>query len=276
MGFAVGHRGGVQCAASGCAVGLAVLAAATGTRAAAPLATVSVTLSDFGIRLSVGAVRDRKVTFRVVNRGNVAHDFAIAGRRTRVLAHGARATLTVTVARPGGYRFSSTRAGEAPVGMTGIFRLGTQGTGTAPIVTRSRLKLTPVSTGLVALAASDSPPGPPAGAGPARPTSSTLGRSRACSGIAAAPDRSVHDGRRFEAVTSGYLHAEPPTRRRASVSKLLAADQPETPSPGAPTPTPSPDPAPSPQPPPGTPNPGPDADEGHPLEVGYPEADDAD
>ena len=159
MGFAVGHRRGVLCAASGCAVGLAVLAAATGTRAAAPPATVSVTLSDFGIRLSVGAVRERKVTFRVVNRGNVAHDFAIAGMRTRPLAHGARATLTVTVARPGGYRFSSTRVGDAALGMTGIFRLGTRVTGTAPIVTRSRLKLTPVSTGLGALTDVDSSPG---------------------------------------------------------------------------------------------------------------------
>jgi glucose/arabinose dehydrogenase len=161
MSLAVGRRRGVLSAASGCAVGLAALAAATGTGAAAPPATVSVTLSDFGIRLAVGAVRERKVTFRVVNRGNVAHDFAIAGKRMRVLPHGARATLTVSVPRAGGYRFSSTRPGEAALGMTGIFRLGTRVSGTAPLVTRSRLKLTPVAIGLGALTDVDSPPGDP-------------------------------------------------------------------------------------------------------------------
>jgi hypothetical protein len=42
-----------------------------------------------------------------------------------------------------------------------------------------------------------------------------------------------------------------------------------------PEPAPSPDPVPSPQAPPGEPDPGPSAEDEHPLEADYPDADDA-
>ena len=36
-------------------------------------------------------------TFTVINRGEATHDFRIAGKRTRILNPGARATLKVTL-----------------------------------------------------------------------------------------------------------------------------------------------------------------------------------
>ena len=159
MGLAVGRRRGALLAASACALGLPLLVPG-GTRAAGSAASVTVTLSDFGIRLSVGAVQARRVTFRVVNRGNVPHGFGVAGKRTAVLPHGGRATLTVTVAKGGAYRFSSTRPGDAALGMTGVVRIGERVTGEAgPFATRSRLRLIPVATGLGPLTFAASPPG---------------------------------------------------------------------------------------------------------------------
>src|SRR5262245_21669893 len=123
MGLAVGRRRGVLLAASACFLALP-LALPGGSHAAASAATVSVTLSDFGVSLSAGAVRSRHVTFRVLNRGNVPHGFAVAGARTTLLRHGGRATLTVTVPKAGAYRFSSPRPGDAALGMTGVVRIG--------------------------------------------------------------------------------------------------------------------------------------------------------
>jgi len=57
------------------------------------------------------------------------------------------------------------------------------------------------------------------------------------------------------------------------MSEHPTPDDDPTPPPDVPAPVPSPDPAPSPQPPPGTPDPGPRAEEDHPLDAGYPDAD---
>ncbi len=162
MRLAVGRpRRLLLLAASACGVALP-LALPGGTHASASAATVSVTLSDFGVRLSAGTVRSRHVTFRVRNRGNVPHGFAVAGSRTALLEHGGRATLTVTVPKPGGYRFSSPRPGDAALGMTGVVRIGVPFKGkAAPLVTRSRLRLAPVATGLGPLTFAVSPPGDP-------------------------------------------------------------------------------------------------------------------
>jgi len=159
MGLAVGRRRGALLAASACFLALP-LAVPGGGHAAGSAASVTVTLSDFGVSLSAGAVRSRHVTFRVLNRGNVPHGFAVAGRRTALLEHGARATLTVTVPKPGAYRFSSPRPGDAALGMTGVVRIGAPFTGkAAPLATRSRLRLAPLASGLGPLTFAASPPG---------------------------------------------------------------------------------------------------------------------
>jgi len=143
-------------------VGATLVAAASSSAASSPaVPTVSVTLSDFAIRLSVDRVPKGRVSFRVLNRGNVAHDFAIAGKRTPALAHGGRATLSVVVTEAGAYRFSSSQPGEAAIGMQGSLKAGVRGEKGSPVVTRSRLQLTPVGTGLGPLTFAAAPPGDP-------------------------------------------------------------------------------------------------------------------
>jgi glucose/arabinose dehydrogenase len=159
MGLPAGRRRGALLAATACFVGLP-LAVPGGTHAAASAASVTVTLSDFGVSLSAGAVRSRHVTFHVLNRGNLPHGFAVAGAQTLLLQHGGRATLTVTAPRAGAYRFSSPRPGDAALGMTGLVRIGVPFKGkAAPLATRSRLRLAPVATGLGPLTFAVSPPG---------------------------------------------------------------------------------------------------------------------
>lgn len=72
----------IAAAMSSFAAAVASLGGATATAA-----TVNVTLSDFGIRLSTGTVPPGRIVFRVLNRGNVRHDFEVDGAKTRVLAH---------------------------------------------------------------------------------------------------------------------------------------------------------------------------------------------
>ncbi len=159
MRLVVGRRRGLLLAASACALGLPLVVPVR-TQGATSAASVTVTLSDFGIRLSSGAVAARRVTFRVINRGNVPHGFAVAGKQTTLLPHGGRASLTVTVAKPRAYRFFSNGRGDAALGMTGVVRIGGHVTGKAqPLATRSRLRLTPVATGLGPLTFAASPPG---------------------------------------------------------------------------------------------------------------------
>jgi cytochrome c6 len=61
---------------------------------------ISVTLTDTSITLSRKSVPAGKVSFSVVNKGKKAHNFRIAGKRTRTLEHGQRTVLIVTV-KPG-------------------------------------------------------------------------------------------------------------------------------------------------------------------------------
>ena len=58
------------------------------------------------------------VTFKVKNSGSVAHDFKIAGKRTKLLKRGASATLTVSL-KKGSYTYQCTVPGHAAGGMKG-------------------------------------------------------------------------------------------------------------------------------------------------------------
>jgi len=126
---------------------------------AMPVSTVTVSLTDFGIRLSTGTVRRGRVTFRVTNRGYLSHSFAIAGRETRPLANGKRQAITVVLSGAGSYRFSSTMPGEAAIGMLGYLRVVRgQATRRQPVTTSSRLRLTRLASDLGALTQVVSPP----------------------------------------------------------------------------------------------------------------------
>jgi uncharacterized cupredoxin-like copper-binding protein len=101
------------------AAGALALVAPAGS---APSATVvSVTAgkpSELRFTLSNKTVAAGKVTFKVVNRGALEHDFRIAGKRTPKLKKGKSATLTVTL-KSGKSPFLCTVPGHAAGGMKG-------------------------------------------------------------------------------------------------------------------------------------------------------------
>jgi glucose/arabinose dehydrogenase len=153
------HRAVVRCS-----VVLVALVALSGSAAATPAGSsaVSVTLSDFGIRLSTGVVAPGRVTFHVLNRGNLPHDFRVSGKKTAPLLHGKQATLSVALARTGSYRFSSDLPGQVQLGMAGLLRIQQPNKATRvpmPVSTRSALSLVAVKTGLPPLTFAVSPPG---------------------------------------------------------------------------------------------------------------------
>jgi uncharacterized cupredoxin-like copper-binding protein len=103
---------------------VAVAVAVAGTIAAAGVtsaaSSVSVTAgkpSEFRFRLS-GKASPGKVTFRVTNRGDVKHNFKIAGKKTRAIAPGRTRSLSVTLKR-GTYRYVCTLPGHTAAGMKG-------------------------------------------------------------------------------------------------------------------------------------------------------------
>ena len=88
--------------------------------AVTPIRVVAV---EFRFRLSQHSVHRGTVVFRVVNRGKVAHDFKIAGRKTPVIKPGKSALLRVVFRKAGHYRYLCTVPGHAAAGMKGTFRV---------------------------------------------------------------------------------------------------------------------------------------------------------
>ena len=106
--------------------GIVALAAVTTTLVLGPLAfgsseaaTVKVTGTEMKLALNVKSVPKGSVTFVVTNKGKVAHDFKIAGKKTPKLAPGKTARLVVRFAKAGKYPFVCTLPGHALAGMKG-------------------------------------------------------------------------------------------------------------------------------------------------------------
>lgn len=106
--------------------------AATGVLAApAPQATqapvtVNVTALDFKYKLTKTSVpKGSVVTFKVVNRGNTAHDFDFATLKgkTPYLAKGKTATFKLAFNKAGKYRFVCTVPRHVQFGMAGYFNV---------------------------------------------------------------------------------------------------------------------------------------------------------
>jgi uncharacterized cupredoxin-like copper-binding protein len=85
---------------------------------AASATSDSVTAKEYKFTLSPSSVRHGTVTFRVTNRGKLAHDFKIAGKKTKIIQKGKTATLTVTL-KKGSYKYLCTIPGHAAQGMKG-------------------------------------------------------------------------------------------------------------------------------------------------------------
>jgi len=106
---------------------LALAVALVALVAAAPIAaspsatattTVTVTMKEFKFILSKTKVRHGSVTFKLVNKGKLPHDFAIAGKKSKLIKPGKTGTLTVTL-RAGKIAYKCTVAGHASYGMKG-------------------------------------------------------------------------------------------------------------------------------------------------------------
>jgi glucose/arabinose dehydrogenase/uncharacterized cupredoxin-like copper-binding protein len=123
----------------------AVLAGAAPSRKNAPV-TVQVVARDFSFGLSRRSVpAGSTVRFVVRNRGRTVHDFAVKGRRTRLLRPGASQTITVTFPRKGAFTFLCTVSGHARLGMKGAFGVGKRPTSPPtqpPVVISDTAKLT--------------------------------------------------------------------------------------------------------------------------------------
>jgi uncharacterized cupredoxin-like copper-binding protein len=95
-----------------------VAAPALGSRTHASATAVTVTATEFKFKLSKTSVPHGSVTFTVVNKGKLAHDFKISGKKTPLIKPGKSAKLTVTL-KAGKAAYLCTVAGHAAAGMKG-------------------------------------------------------------------------------------------------------------------------------------------------------------
>lgn len=108
-------------------VPLAVALAVTGTAGAGGAGStttkVSVKMTDFAFALSKKRVPAGTVVFRVVNSGEIVHDFRIAGKKTPIYETGESGVLRVRLAKPGEYGFVCTVPGHVAAGMKGTLKV---------------------------------------------------------------------------------------------------------------------------------------------------------
>jgi uncharacterized cupredoxin-like copper-binding protein len=79
--------------------------------------------AEFHFTVSKKSVKHGAVTFKVVNKGNLPHDFKIAGKKTKLLQPGKSATLKVTFKKKGKYAYLCTVPGHAAAGMKGTLKV---------------------------------------------------------------------------------------------------------------------------------------------------------
>ena len=76
-------------------------------------------MTDYAFALSKQRLVHGKVVFRVVNTGEVVHDFKIAGKKTPIFTNGQSGLLRVAFKKPGRYPFVCTVPGHIAAGMKG-------------------------------------------------------------------------------------------------------------------------------------------------------------
>jgi plastocyanin len=77
--------------------------------------------AEFKFTLTKKTVPKGTVTFLVINKGNVPHDFKISGHKTKLLTPGQAQTLKVTFLKAGKYPYLCTVTGHAAAEMKGTF-----------------------------------------------------------------------------------------------------------------------------------------------------------
>jgi nitrite reductase (NO-forming) len=93
-------------------------APALASRSHATDKAITVTASEFKFKLSSTTAPKGAVTFTVVNKGKLQHDFKIGGKKTPLINPGKSAKLTVTL-KAGKLPYVCTVAGHAAAGMKG-------------------------------------------------------------------------------------------------------------------------------------------------------------
>ncbi|HEX6664181.1 MAG TPA: cupredoxin domain-containing protein [Gaiellaceae bacterium] len=105
--------------ALGVALAALVVAAPVGARSSAASATtVTVTMKEFKFTLSKSKVPHGVVTFKLVNKGKLPHDFKIAGKKSKLIQPGKSGKLVVTL-KEGKLAYICTVPGHAAAGMKG-------------------------------------------------------------------------------------------------------------------------------------------------------------
>ena len=107
--------------AAGAAIVLAVTPFAGARSSAAQATTIKVTAKEYKFILSKKSAPHGKVTFKVVNKGRIAHDFKIVGKKTKTLQPNKSATLTVTL-KKGKHAYICSIDSHAKFGMKGTFK----------------------------------------------------------------------------------------------------------------------------------------------------------
>jgi uncharacterized cupredoxin-like copper-binding protein len=91
---------------------------AIGARTHSTGTAVTVTATEFHFKLSKTSVPHGSVTFTVVNKGHISHDFKIGGKKTALISAGKSVKLTVTL-KKGKAAYLCTVPGHAAAGMKG-------------------------------------------------------------------------------------------------------------------------------------------------------------
>ena len=100
-------------------VALVVAAPVAARSSAAAATTVTVTMKEFKFTLSKVKVPHGKVTFKLVNKGSVQHDFKIAGKKSPMVNPKKTKLFVVTLTKKGKIAYICTVAGHAAAGMKG-------------------------------------------------------------------------------------------------------------------------------------------------------------
>jgi uncharacterized cupredoxin-like copper-binding protein len=94
-------------------------AAQSGSASATTVTVTAGSPTEFAFKLSTKSVKAGVVTFKVTNKGQLPHDFKIAGKTTKLLQNGKSQSLKVTLKKGKKYPYLCTVSGHAAAGMKG-------------------------------------------------------------------------------------------------------------------------------------------------------------
>jgi uncharacterized cupredoxin-like copper-binding protein len=110
------------------AAALLVAAPAASSAATSSMRTTHVRVvmgkpGTFEFVLSTKRVPKGKVIFKLLNKGQIAHDFAIHGKKSKLIQPGKTGSLTVVFRKAGRYPYKCTVPGHAEAGMKGVLKV---------------------------------------------------------------------------------------------------------------------------------------------------------